>query len=385
LSKIFFSEKEHSMKPKLILVLTLIVSLLFVGQARAQSANRLWLSPGEITARPGDIFYLDLNTAISDPGSAINLQLEFDPACLALGTIMSDSLNSMAEIRQDGFLDATFGSLSSGGENTLVGEMTLMSIEFEMIADCPSTSISLAETALVKSLPDGSAAYVQNDLGAPVNISAQSTGIPTSTPDVWPTPTTGTGKGEPTPPPDDDKPEQGVQTKSFSLDPFTAFLGSLAVLGVSGSVVFVTLMQRIWPVSSSRKKQTSLASSISMPPQRPAPAPLQYVDEAPTLFEGSALFSASSLLLLHNGTQTRVSLKASPFNIGRTNNNHLTVNSPNISRLHAQLVQVGSDWYISDNHSRNGTFVNNQRITNACLLQSGDEIRLGQQVVMTFE
>jgi hypothetical protein len=375
------------MKPKLILVFVLMVSLLFVGQARAQSANRLWLSPGEITAGPGDIFYLELNTAISDPGSAINLQLEFDPACLALGTIMSDSLNSMAEIRQDGFLDATFGSLSSGGENTLVGEMTLMSIEFEMIADCPSTSISLAETALVKSLPDGSAAYVQNDLGAPVNISAQSTGIPTSTPDAWPTPTTGIGKGEgePTPPPDDDKPEQGLQTKSFSLDPFTAFLGSLAVLGVSGSVVFATLMQRIWPVAPVRKMRApAFAASIPIPPQQPVPV-LQYVDDAPTLFEGSALFSTSSLLLHHHGSQTRASLKASPFNIGRTNSNHLTVNSPHISRLHAQLVQAGNDWYISDNHSRNGTFVNNRRITTACLLQPGDEIRLGQQVAMTFE
>jgi predicted component of type VI protein secretion system len=49
-----------------------------------------------------------------------------------------------------------------------------------------------------------------------------------------------------------------------------------------------------------------------------------------------------------------------------------------VSRLHAELEQVGHDWtVVDDGLSRNGTFVNGQRISGRRLLRDGDRLRIG--------
>ena len=55
-----------------------------------------------------------------------------------------------------------------------------------------------------------------------------------------------------------------------------------------------------------------------------------------------------------------------------------------VSRLHAQLEQVGGDWTIVDEAlSRNGTFVNGERVTGRRRLNDGDELQFGS-VSVTF-
>jgi len=49
-----------------------------------------------------------------------------------------------------------------------------------------------------------------------------------------------------------------------------------------------------------------------------------------------------------------------------------------VSRLHAVVERVGSGWCIRDLGSRNGTFVNGERILGERALRTGDEIRVGQ-------
>ena len=49
-----------------------------------------------------------------------------------------------------------------------------------------------------------------------------------------------------------------------------------------------------------------------------------------------------------------------------------------VSRLHAELERVGRDWtVVDDGLSRNGTFVNGQRISGRRLLRDGDRLRIG--------
>ena len=49
-----------------------------------------------------------------------------------------------------------------------------------------------------------------------------------------------------------------------------------------------------------------------------------------------------------------------------------------VSRLHAQLERVGADWLVSDDQfSRNGTFVNGERLRARRVLRAGDVIRIG--------
>jgi predicted component of type VI protein secretion system len=55
-----------------------------------------------------------------------------------------------------------------------------------------------------------------------------------------------------------------------------------------------------------------------------------------------------------------------------------------VSRLHAIVECVDNNWtVVDDGLSRNGTFVNGERITGRRLLRSGDKIRIGE-FVLTF-
>ncbi|HEY7717430.1 MAG TPA: FHA domain-containing protein [Pedococcus sp.] len=50
-----------------------------------------------------------------------------------------------------------------------------------------------------------------------------------------------------------------------------------------------------------------------------------------------------------------------------------------VSRLHAQLDRVGSDWtVVDDGLSRNGTFLNGERVTGRRRLRDGDTLLLGE-------
>ncbi|CAM3248375.1 FHA domain-containing protein [Prescottella defluvii] len=54
------------------------------------------------------------------------------------------------------------------------------------------------------------------------------------------------------------------------------------------------------------------------------------------------------------------------------------VSDPEVSRLHATIEWIGTDWTIVDDGlSRNGTFVNGERISGRRRLRNGDSIRIG--------
>jgi hypothetical protein len=52
---------------------------------------------------------------------------------------------------------------------------------------------------------------------------------------------------------------------------------------------------------------------------------------------------------------------------------------PEVSTYHAQLERVGDDWaLVDDGLSRNGSFVNSQRVTGRQRLYNGDRLRFGR-------
>jgi hypothetical protein len=65
--------------------------------------------------------------------------------------------------------------------------------------------------------------------------------------------------------------------------------------------------------------------------------------------------------------------------IGRSPRNDVALRwDGEVSRLHAQLERVGADWLVSDDQfSRNGTFVNGERLRARRVLRAGDVIRTG--------
>jgi hypothetical protein len=70
--------------------------------------------------------------------------------------------------------------------------------------------------------------------------------------------------------------------------------------------------------------------------------------------------------------------------IGRSNQNALALTwDPEVSRTHAQLELVGGDWtLVDDGLSRNGSFVNGERVVGRRRLEDGDLVRIGRTPVL---
>jgi len=58
----------------------------------------------------------------------------------------------------------------------------------------------------------------------------------------------------------------------------------------------------------------------------------------------------------------------------------LTISSPQVSRRHARIESSGDRAEVTDLGSRNGTFVNDERIAEARRLEPGDSLRIGDTV-----
>lgn len=80
-----------------------------------------------------------------------------------------------------------------------------------------------------------------------------------------------------------------------------------------------------------------------------------------------------AFLILH-GQETYL-IEGNVVNIGRREDNHLVIEDMRVSRNHAQLRRVKDHFMIFDLNSTGGTFINQQRISQA-VLQSGDVISL---------
>jgi EAL domain-containing protein (putative c-di-GMP-specific phosphodiesterase class I) len=74
----------------------------------------------------------------------------------------------------------------------------------------------------------------------------------------------------------------------------------------------------------------------------------------------------------------RIMLTKFPFKIGRSQEADHTIYSPEVSTLHAEIVQVGSDFVLRDLGSTNGTFVNAER-TSQHWLKDGDIVHIASE------
>jgi serine/threonine protein kinase len=83
---------------------------------------------------------------------------------------------------------------------------------------------------------------------------------------------------------------------------------------------------------------------------------------------------AGHSFLLHQDTTT----------LGRNASNDVVIQDATISRSHARLLFHNGQWSVEDLHSSNGTWVNGTRATRPAPLMHGDELRLGDDI-MLFE
>jgi hypothetical protein len=73
----------------------------------------------------------------------------------------------------------------------------------------------------------------------------------------------------------------------------------------------------------------------------------------------------------------------SEYSIGRLPDNAIAVADGSVSGRHARVLRTPDGFVIEDLQSRNGTFVNGERVSDKRLLADGDLLRFGK-VIMTF-
>jgi pSer/pThr/pTyr-binding forkhead associated (FHA) protein len=79
------------------------------------------------------------------------------------------------------------------------------------------------------------------------------------------------------------------------------------------------------------------------------------------------------------GESRLVALEGNRLTIGRSSGNDVTVAADaEVSRFHALLEKVSGGWFVRDLSSKNGTFVNGDRISGDRPLRTGDEIQIGR-------
>src|SRR5262245_19148661 len=64
--------------------------------------------------------------------------------------------------------------------------------------------------------------------------------------------------------------------------------------------------------------------------------------------------------------------------VGTLESNDVVVDADGVSRVHAVFERLGDTWCVRDLGSRNGTFVNGERIMGERALHPGDEVVLGR-------
>ena len=78
--------------------------------------------------------------------------------------------------------------------------------------------------------------------------------------------------------------------------------------------------------------------------------------------------------------RTGLLLSGQRASIGRGEDCDIILEGHTVSRLHCEIIQLGSTYILQD-FSRNGTFANGQRVQKT-RLQDGDQLRIGQNILL---
>jgi hypothetical protein len=101
--------------------------------------------------------------------------------------------------------------------------------------------------------------------------------------------------------------------------------------------------------------------------------------------EGAGQFPADAYLIVDGTTLFRIERKV--INIGRRSDNHLVIEDPRVSRIHAQIRFIDDRFVIFDLNSTGGVYINGKQVQKS-ILRPGDVISLsgvplvyGQEVI----
>jgi hypothetical protein len=90
-----------------------------------------------------------------------------------------------------------------------------------------------------------------------------------------------------------------------------------------------------------------------------------------------------SSLVVHgpDGQRPSTVRLADPTDVGRASSCAITVDDTYVSQQHARFFRRDDGWYVEDMGSTNGTYLNDQRVTQPAEVHAGDVVRLGKTVL----
>ena len=77
----------------------------------------------------------------------------------------------------------------------------------------------------------------------------------------------------------------------------------------------------------------------------------------------------------------RITLSGQPVLIGRADDSTLVLTDDYASTRHARLSQRGSEWYVEDLGSTNGTYLDRAKVTTAVRVPIGTPVRIGKTAI----
>ncbi|MBC7817212.1 MAG: FHA domain-containing protein, partial [Planctomycetaceae bacterium] len=149
----------------------------------------------------------------------------------------------------------------------------------------------------------------------------------------------------------------------------------------SSNGTFVNGVRLVEPMAVSRQDQITLGRSVKMP--WPGSTPVASADEgqgsrrAVESTERSGLAGASPSLPPHEAVQVTVTLRGSAMVLGRDPQCDHVLDYPMVSWQHARITRDGTNLFVEDLNSANGTFVNGGRIRERTAVKPGDVVGLG--------
>jgi diguanylate cyclase (GGDEF)-like protein len=77
----------------------------------------------------------------------------------------------------------------------------------------------------------------------------------------------------------------------------------------------------------------------------------------------------------------RFVLDRNPLRVGRGADNHIVLEGDSVSRRHAHFERRANGWYVVDDGSTNGTYVNEEQIPREAMLANSDRIKIGPTIL----
>jgi hypothetical protein len=133
------------------------------------------------------------------------------------------------------------------------------------------------------------------------------------------------------------------------------------------------------PVAEPAGDKTVIEPRAAAPAAAPSPAPAPAPAPAPKERKHTLMGS----LTPDDAPDTVHPLMEDVATIGRVASNTIPIQDGSISSNHARITRTDEGFFIEDLKSRNGTFVNGEKVTEKRKLADGDLVRIGK-VLMTF-